>query len=75
MDHISSHSSHSGPINFISRPDCCICKEASVDTHIELLMRLMFPGSNLQLLCVTLKRVKMGGNVSDFVMLKLKRNF
>ena len=32
---IGSHFSHNGPINFISWPDCYICKDASVDTHIE----------------------------------------
>ena len=35
-DHIGSHFSHNGPINFISRPDCYICKDASVDTHIDV---------------------------------------
>ena len=34
-EHIGSHFSHNGPINFISRPDCYICKDASVDTHID----------------------------------------
>ena len=33
-DRIGSHFSHNGPINFQSRPDCYICKDASVDTHI-----------------------------------------
>ena len=32
---VGSHFSHNGPINFISRPDCYICKDASVDTHIH----------------------------------------
>ena len=34
-ERIGSHSSHNGPINFISRPDCYICKDASVDTLID----------------------------------------
>ena len=32
---IGSHISHNDPINFISRPDCYICIDASVDTHIN----------------------------------------
>ena len=34
-DRIGSHFSHNGPINFQSQPDCYICKDASVDTHID----------------------------------------
>ena len=34
-ERISSHFSNNGPINFISGPDCYICKDASVDTHID----------------------------------------
>ena len=34
-DRFGSHFSHNDPINFISRPDCYIFKEASVDTNIE----------------------------------------
>ena len=34
-EHIGSHFSHNGPIDFISLPDCYIFKDASVDTHIE----------------------------------------
>ena len=34
-DRIGSHFSYNGPINFHSRPDCYICKDASVDTHIN----------------------------------------
>ena len=34
-ERIGSHFSHNGPINFISRPDCYIFKDASVDTHID----------------------------------------
>ena len=34
-ERIGSHFSHNGLINFISRPDCYICKDASVDTHID----------------------------------------
>ena len=34
-ERIGSHFSHNGPINFISRLDCYIFKDASVDTHIE----------------------------------------
>ena len=37
-EHIGSHFSHNGPINFISRPDCYIYKDASVDTHIVYLL-------------------------------------
>ena len=34
-DRIGSHFSHKGLINLISRLDCYICKDASVDTHIN----------------------------------------
>ena len=34
-ERIGSHFSHNGPIDLISRPDCYICKDASVDTHID----------------------------------------
>ena len=34
-ERIGSHFSNNGPINLISCPDCYICKDASVDTHIE----------------------------------------
>ena len=34
-ERIGSHFSHNGPINLISRPNCYICKDASVDTHID----------------------------------------
>ena len=34
-ERIGSHYSHNGPINLISRPNCYICKDASVDTHID----------------------------------------
>ena len=34
-ERIGSHFSHNGPINFISRPDCYICKDVSVDNHID----------------------------------------
>ena len=34
-DRIGSHFSHKGLINLISRLDCYICKDASVDTHID----------------------------------------
>ena len=34
-DRIGSHFSHNGPINFTSRPYCYICKDASVDTHMD----------------------------------------
>ena len=34
-EHIGSHFSHNGPIDLISRSDCYICKDASVDTHID----------------------------------------
>ena len=34
-EHIGSHFSNNGPTNFISRPDCYNCKDASVDTHIN----------------------------------------
>ena len=43
MEGISSHFSHNGPINFISRPDCDIFKDASVDTHIDLLYENLGP--------------------------------
>ena len=33
--HIGSHFSHYGPINLISRLDCYIFTDASVDTHID----------------------------------------
>ena len=31
-ERIGSHFSHNGQINFISRPDFYICKDASIDT-------------------------------------------
>ena len=34
-ERIGSHFSHNGLINFISRLDCYICTDASVDTHID----------------------------------------
>ena len=36
-ERIGSHFLHNanGSINFISQPDCYICKDASVDTHIN----------------------------------------
>ena len=36
VERIGSHFSHNGQINFVSRPDCYICKDASVDTHIDV---------------------------------------